>query len=527
MLTKISIKKKRILARVFVLIISCMIFLCYGSKKRISYADEVYTYTITNAESAFVQFVAGQWTTGEEISKAFMHDSSDNFDHMINMVKFDKVHPPLYYILLYMFFSIFEGSMSIWIPLLLNLIFYLATISLIFSFTYRIFGNLKLSVVITLLCAFNIGMISTAMFIRMYMMLTFFLMAFVYVSYLIWENRDKYFLYIILTFITVCGFLTQYYFALFAIGCYITEFLYDIWSKKVKSLLLYSAAMAASVVISTIVWKIWLKCIFTNVHSQSMIEKTKGIENTLFKNIPRTIEYLYGTVFRGKYMIVFVLLIVCVLCVTLSKKIRQRYGINSILTIVKVFIAANFNAFVITEMAPDYLLSNRYYYAPASQILLIAVISIFMIAGLVQYKKISGMVVAAVIVFLFGVYTLKSNSIDYYTNYKDYDRNIEQLEEYAHIPWIYSGSEGWITRNHLMEFVIPDNMILVDESSVPNTNDEILKKADEFLLLGYDDWESFTDIGIEYYTKCTGYEVEKEKVMVWNSLHVYLVKRAE
>ena len=99
MLSNNSEKNKHMFKYTYILIvicISCIIFAAFGINKRISYADEIFTYTITNAQSAFVQFPINEWQTGYDVAKSFMHDSSDSFGQMINSVRFDKVHPPIY-----------------------------------------------------------------------------------------------------------------------------------------------------------------------------------------------------------------------------------------------------------------------------------------------------------------------------------------------------------------------------------------------------------------------------------------------
>lgn len=520
------IKNKGIVYYIIAICISCMIFVGYGMNKRISYADEIYTYTIVNAKSAFVQFPVGQWVSRQYMVDDFSHDAGDTFGHMLESVRYDRVHPPLYYILLYGLFSIFKGSTSIWIPLLLNLIFYLGSITLVFCFVHKIFKSYWTDAAASVLFAVNIGVISSAMFIRMYMMLTFFIFAFIYVNYLIWENRKKWYLYVLIFAITVCGFLTQYYFALFAAGCYITEFLYDIIRKKYKSLAVFTGAMAAAVVAVTLIWTEWLRDIFGNVHSQSMFEKTGNIASTFFANIPKTIQYLYGTIFKNLYIPMSILIAAGIIYVIFSGKMREKYSSTLRFTLVKVYVAANFNALVITELAPDYLLSNRYYYAPAAAILIVCILLAFMAVNGFNYKKLSGMAAAAVLIAIAEVYILSGNNLDYYTNAYEYDKNIAMLRQYEDIPWVIGGSEGWITRNHLEQFMIPYTILLVDEDT-PAVKDEVLENTDEFLLLGYDDNVKFSDIGIEYYVNCTGNDYEEQEIMTWNSLHVYLIKKVK
>lgn len=116
----------------------------------------------------------------------------------------------------------------------------------------------------------------------------------------------------------------------------------------------FTGAMAGAVIASTLIWREWFKDIFGNVHSQPMFEKTENISGTFFSNILKADKYLYGTPFRNIYFIAFVIICVCLIFVVFSGAMRKKYSSDIRFTLVKIFIAANFNALVVTEMAPDY-----------------------------------------------------------------------------------------------------------------------------------------------------------------------------
>ena len=98
-----------------------------------------------------------------------------------------------------------------------NLVFFLLTCFIL----YKVFTKLEkkyLSIPNIILYGASIGAISTVMFQRMYMMLTFFSVYFLYINLKIYFNnfvlnkKNK----IELCIVTVLGFLTQYYFCIYA-----------------------------------------------------------------------------------------------------------------------------------------------------------------------------------------------------------------------------------------------------------------------------------------------------------------------
>ena len=160
------------------------------------------------------------WRTGEEATETMQIDSvSEIFDYFTvywNTAR--DVHPPLFYFLVHFISCLFYNHFSKYIIFIINLAFFWATC----IFLRKIMKTLdKENLAIPLLCfyGFSIGAISTVMFQRMYMMLTFFTICFLYINLKIYYNDfklDKK-LKISLCVTTILGFLTQYYFCIYAI----------------------------------------------------------------------------------------------------------------------------------------------------------------------------------------------------------------------------------------------------------------------------------------------------------------------
>lgn len=147
----------------------------------------------------------------------------DNFGEAIDFASVywntaKDVHPPLFYFAVHIASVLFWGHFSKYIIFLINLLFFYGTI----HFSRKILELIQRENLIIPNLIFygaSIGAISTVMFQRMYMMLTFFIIWFLYVNLKIYKNNfelDKN-LKKELIVVTILGFLTQYNFCFYAV----------------------------------------------------------------------------------------------------------------------------------------------------------------------------------------------------------------------------------------------------------------------------------------------------------------------
>lgn len=192
-------------------------FVVAGVNKRITFCDEIYTYMIVNAPNGAYQLAEGQWYTRQQTVDMLGHSSNDSVVQMLWNVKGDS-HPPLYYGLVYIASLIGGLNISEWTGLAVNLLMYIGTMLLFWLIIDRIFGRPGMAAAAAIVYALNVGTLSDAMLIRMYMQLTFFTIAFAYAAWRLWENKEKLSGYVLLGIATAGGFITQYYFCFIPIG---------------------------------------------------------------------------------------------------------------------------------------------------------------------------------------------------------------------------------------------------------------------------------------------------------------------
>ena len=131
------------------------------------------------------------WKTPQE-AKDYLVVSEDEITNYISPYYHQTrdVHPPLFYFLVHLMSSIFVGIFTKYSIFFINLVFLIATCFILRKILI-LFNREKLIVPATLLYGLCMGTISMAVFLRMYAMLTFFVILYFYVTLRILKNAEK------------------------------------------------------------------------------------------------------------------------------------------------------------------------------------------------------------------------------------------------------------------------------------------------------------------------------------------------
>ena len=157
------------------------------------------------------------WKTKEEAMQYLTIQKEDIFSYVqVIWNQSRDVHPPLFYILVHLVSSFFIGTFSKYIIFLINIIFYILTCIYIYKI-FKLYNKEKAGIISVIFYGLSIGAISTVMFQRMYMMMTFFVILYTYICIKISRKGMQKKEMTKLSICTILGFLTQYYFCLFAL----------------------------------------------------------------------------------------------------------------------------------------------------------------------------------------------------------------------------------------------------------------------------------------------------------------------
>ena len=212
---------RKILIEIIILVI-CGIALFYQTKKVGFHEDEGYTLcSSVNPDNGLMTAYDNDspvWRTKEYV-KNFMTLTPNNFLNFkaLYMNQAYDNHPPIFYTLVHFSSILFGGQFNVYTVFVVNIIAFIFS-CFILKKILTLLGKENLIIPSLILYGLCMGTISMVLFQRMYMLLTTFIMLYFYLSLKIYKNDfefDKK-LKIQLGIATVLGFLTQYFFAIYA-----------------------------------------------------------------------------------------------------------------------------------------------------------------------------------------------------------------------------------------------------------------------------------------------------------------------
>lgn len=248
--------------------------------KQIYHSDEVYSYGLAN--SFYQPFInsnvvyenpenyinVDEWIDGSVLREYITVQEGEQFryDSVWYNQKQDR-HPPLYYAIIHTVSSFMPNVFSPVIGYIINFICFAVMQIYLYKLSKGILKSKWLAVLVCFAFGFSSGSINNMIFIRMYSMLTMFMVMFVYVhrKTALWvlahpikdknmsANLPKSFI-ISLLLLTAAGALTQHIFLILA---FVTAVFFCIWllfEKRIKLFLQYGFTLLGGAVLSVLIF---------------------------------------------------------------------------------------------------------------------------------------------------------------------------------------------------------------------------------------------------------------------------------
>ena len=527
-----------LIAFICTVVVSMVLFVYWGNGKRVTFCDEIYTYNIVNSDG-LTPYEINKWMSGDDFKNALTHGNDDYYEKMIDNIKMDKVHPPLYYILVYIASKLAGDTLSVWTALAVNLFAYLGTGCIVFFILKKLFHSPVLSSLGTIGVLMTQCMLSAGMLARMYMVYTFFTALFVYANVLASDKKAdvarsrgailaEIAKYLLLCAAVVGGFLTQYYFVFFVAAFFGFEIIYDIKEKRFRDILKYAVALAVAAVFINKLWDYWYVAITSNAHSAGVIGNAKEIFEhlgSIYYGYKLVIMYVFQKAYKA-FLILFPVIAAVFYVVARG---RENSYIRSVVT--RIAGAALMYAFVVNVLTPEALSSTRYYYADMLLVLLAYIICVFAIFDKIIKKggKVKRLYMTAVgicIIALNVILLISGFGVDYYPDTGEYDETTGILESYSDIPWIIGWEPGWMIDTAMFDYTIPDRIIPMNINAQVEAG--TFDGVDEFILAqcNAEDSEQVTQKNLYNYIMDTGKNVEAEKIASRGYVSFYYCRAA-
>ena len=382
------------------------------------------------------------------------------------------VHPPLFYYLVHFISTFFYNCFTKYIIFTLNLIFFICTL-LVIKKIMESLNHKELVIPTMILYGASMGCISTVMFQRMYMMVTFF--SILYLYFIIkfikddFKIKDKF--WFILTIIL--GFLTQYYFCIYIVLIFIILSIYLITTKNYKKWLDFFMLHVISAVIGLVIYPFAIEDIFFSY---------RGIGNSEVKTktFIECLQYYGDQLIKlfGLQNIIY-LIIIC-LIIAVIHNVNKKEIIKNKLNIFVIFLPIILFIIIISKIAP-FLGEN---YTSRYMMLLFPVVSIailYILTFLFKDKK-TIFVIALSLSLLLTINGLYNNSPVYL--YKDYEKVIALAKENSDKYFVYVFDNYFTHLSSLPEFNTYKASLILNKNihDFSLVNNKELNESNEFIL---------------------------------------------
>lgn len=329
--TEKSSRENRIWLLLF-LIIWCAqmltaVYFCY--QKQGFHEDEYYSYYSTSRTNGF--WVEDQtWMEHADYYNEYVVLEGQGFQYgLVKLVQSWDVHPPVYYWILHTVCSLFPGQFSKWFGLSINLVAFGISMFLLRYLTLQLTkGSEKMSFLVCLFYGFTPAVMSSVVFIRMYVLLTVFVLLCAILHMKAIEQQQpkdklsvKNFL-LPLAVVTYLGFLTQYYYFIFLFFVAAGFCLYLLWKdRNLWNCIRYGVSLAIAFVLAYITYPSCLGQMFRGQRGAQATDNFFDLSNTVerlqfFWNLLD--EYVFG-----KTLPVFLLVILLLLVTMMNKRNRS------------------------------------------------------------------------------------------------------------------------------------------------------------------------------------------------------------
>lgn len=440
--------------------IMCGIIFFYQTKKTGFHEDESYTLCSSVNPSNGLMAAYDDWGSSpvwrtKEYVKNFMSLTSNNilnFKALYMNQAYDN-HPPFFYTMVHFSSMLFGGQFSIYVTFIVNIIAFILSCFVIEKILQLLDKN-NLTVPVLILYGLSMGTISMVIFQRMYMLLTFFILLYFYLSLKLYKKDfilDKK-LKIQLGFTTILGFLTQYFFAIYAFFIFILMIVemmknnyYDKMKKYAKFHILYA-------IIGVLLFVPCLNHLFFSSRGLTNLKNTGYFANVYY--YLKHLAYAFTINNNSIIFMALVLIIFALSTIFLYKKSKEKFIIliTIIPSIFYFFIAVKITSF-----------QELRYIMPVIPFLVITFFFILDEFIKVKYRNIMFTVIA-IILIINGIIFSKPKFL-----YENYQKCLDIAVENKDKSFVYVYDNFF---NHMQS--VPE-MMIYEKNLIINYNQDELK----------------------------------------------------
>lgn len=482
------IKSETIL--VMIILIASLYSFLFCSLKNSWFVDEVYSYGLAN--SSYCPFLS---TTDSWVDASYYQDyvsvQTDpiNYGSVLYNQSVD-VHPPVFYIILHFISSVCIGSTSKWIGLSINMVASVLGIVLIYEIISLINNHedkrsWSIKVIAIFFYLVSNGYLSNLLYIRMYCLASFFVIALLYFHLRL--IRKKYaldlFVAIGIPLTLYLGSLTHYFFVVYAFAICLIMFLHLFSLEKFLCGGVYTVSCILSMILAYVSFPHVVEQMNRNGGDQGLIHIIRFADIKAFLGI--IIQYeCNGS--RLIFAISLMTLLMVLICGIRDGIAKSKFNIWNVLKghicFELFFIPPIFYFIVLTKYAEV----ARYYSLIYPALFLLAIFPIIKILERINnetvYKGIQG------IICLFLPICIMNASLE---NFRYAHFTARQKDELKGLNCVYL-NDGWAKYTaNVFEFLNYDQVYIASSDNVDwmENDEKIIRGCDNLILYIDDDYD--------------------------------------
>lgn len=265
-------KSKIVSLFIKILFLQLLLLVAMGLKKTSFFVDEIWSYNLANSYyfPALLDATGyfDKWLPGSLWKDLLVVAPEHRF--AFGSVWYNQsmdVHPPLFYSFVHAVCSVFPGEFSKWFVIAPNMLFFVATQIVLLLVSTKLFGRQYMALMPCLFYGFTRGAVNSVLYLRMYMLVTFWCILAFYGHMLLLEKLHekkelelKNFIFVFVAYLG--GFLTHYYFVVYAFFLSIVLGIYVLIYKHYESIHRYLIASLGAFAVSVVIFPAMLRHIF-------------------------------------------------------------------------------------------------------------------------------------------------------------------------------------------------------------------------------------------------------------------------
>lgn len=466
-----------------IIILQTVVYVVAGVNKAYFHMDEIYSYSLSNAEHVQIyeeDNFYDTWHTPTYYNNFLTVNEEERWDLTpVYENQKNDVYPPLFYLLLRLGMEITPEHFTKWTGIILNILLAAVNTVLLYVIIERLLRKEKSarvkSLVLTLAVALSLATISTVIYIRMYELLTLWVLLTTYLHLKLLESKKMQpKLLVGIGVVTFLGAMTQYYYLFYVAATFVYFTVHYLKVKRWKEWRAYLLTMAVSGGVALVVFPFMVQhLLFSNRGAGVLAALIHPI--TLLDNLWQYFSVIDRYVFHRLFAIAILgLLFLGGAALVKQKSLHVDTSTRAKFTMILTPVL--FYLLIVASASP--FIELRYIAPVCGLLFVLTIFMLYKLLGLFWWARTCNIVMAVILAFT-GIVMPVAAQIEPDTIYKERGEVLAEVKELKEAPALYitNGSGDWNFLNDILIFrELDESYIVKDLQGNEAQRDERIQK---------------------------------------------------